>query len=86
MNMAIESQLHSDLQACEYFSVFYTETYVIKSSICSDWHPRERIASSVNNGIQARFEEDCSREGMPEVPLRRQATWIVREKRYYSFV
>ena len=73
--MAIESQLHSDLQACEYFSVFYTETCEIKASICSD--PRERIVSNVNIGIQARFEEDCSREGMPEVPLRRQATWVV---------
>ena len=42
---------------------------------------RERIASSGNNGIQARFQENCSRQGMPEVPL---SNMYIREKRYFK--
>ena len=38
-----------------------------------------QIASIGNNGIQARFEEDCSRQGMPEVPLSNMhnTKWLV---------
>ena len=45
--------------------VFYPETREIKASICSDGYTCERIASSGNYGIQTRFEEDYSRQGMP---------------------